>query len=356
MPEDAEGQIKSEQPTQRRRDKSREQGRVAHSTELNSGVVLLAGIFAIWLGGEWLGRGVNQNMHAYLLHLRTVASFEAARADLAGLLGNALELVGFFLAFVFVAAMGVSVAQARGVYFATEAITFKWDKLSPFEGWKRIVSGAGLMRAVVSLLKLGVIILIAIGVFWGRGAQIASLAQGDLTRSVGIGWDITIRLLLGVTAALVLIGLADYAFQLWRHEQSLMMTRHEVKEEQKTDEGDPLIRARRRGLAREVASRKRMLEEVPKATVVITNPTHLAVALRYEQGVTEAPQVIAKGAGFIAQQIRERAKRHAVPVLERPALAQTLYKAVNVGTEIPVALYYAVSEVLAYIYRLRGEI
>jgi len=341
MPEEAEGQIKSEQPTQRRRERSREQGRVAYSTELNSGVVLLAGIVAIWLGGEWLGRGAFQNMHAFLLHQRTVASIEAARTDLTALLGHGLELVGFFLATVFVAGVAISLVQARGVYFATEALTFKWEKLSPFEGWKRIVSLAGLMRAVISLLKLAVIILITMWVFWGRGPQIASLAQGELTRSVGIGWDITIRLLLAVAAALILIGLADYAFQLWRHEQSLMMTRQEVKEEQKTDEGDPLIRARRRAVAREVVSRQRMLEEVPKATVVITNPTHLAVALRYEQGVMDAPQVVAKGAGHIAEQIRERAKRHSVPVLERPALAQAVYKGVKLGSEIPVALELA---------------
>lgn len=355
MPEEAEGQIKSEQPTQRRRERSREQGRVAYSTELNSGVVLLVGIVAMWLGGEWVGRSALRDMYGFLLHQRTAASMEAARTDLTVLLGHGLEMVGVFLAIVFVAGFGISIVQAHGFFFATEALTFKWEKLSPFEGWKRIVSLAGLMRAVISLLKVAVIILLALWIFWGRGAQIGSLAEGELTRSVGVGWDITIRLLLAAAAALVLLGLGDYAFQLWRHEQSLMMTRQEVKEEQKTDEGDPLIRARRRAVAREVVSRQRMLEEVPKSTVVITNPTHLAVALRYEQGLMDAPQVVAKGAGHIAEQIRERAKRHSVPVIERPALAQAVYKGVKLGSEIPVVLYYAVSQVLAYVYRLRGE-
>jgi flagellar biosynthetic protein FlhB len=267
-----------------------------------------------------------------------------------------LELVGFFLAAAFAAGLTIGVVQAGGVIFATEAVAFNWEKLSPFEGWQRIVSAGGLVRALAALLKTGVIVLLSLWIVWGRGPEIGSLASGELARSVGIGWDITVRLLLGAAAALILIGLADYGFQFWRHERSLMMTREEVREEHKTDEGDPQIRGRRRALMRHLVSRRRMLEEVPKATVVVTNPTHLAVALRYERGVMNAPQVVAQGAGFIAEQIRERAARHAVPILERPALAQALYRAVKVGDEIPVALYYAVSEVLAYIYRLRGEV
>ncbi|MCY2992588.1 MAG: EscU/YscU/HrcU family type III secretion system export apparatus switch protein [Planctomycetota bacterium] len=351
-----QGQIRSEQPTQRRRDQSREQGRVAYSNELNGGVLLMVGVLAIWLGGNWLARGLSQSMQGLLLHHRTTASLEAARLDLTLLLGRGLELVGFILVLAFAAGVAVSAVQAGGVVFAAEALAFKWEKLSPFEGWQRIVSLAGVVRALFALLKTGVVILLTMWVLWGRGPQIASLASGELARSVGIGWDISIRLLLGVAAALILIGLTDYGFQFWRHERSLMMTRQELREEHRTDEGDPQIRSRRRALARQLVGRRKMLEEVPKATVVITNPTHLAVALRYERGVMNAPQVIAQGAGFIAEQIRERAARHGIPVLERPPLAQALYRAVKVGDEIPVALYYAVSEVLAYVYRVRGEI
>jgi flagellar biosynthetic protein FlhB len=351
-----QGQIRSEQPTQRRREQSREQGRVAYSNELNGGVLLLIGVLAIWLGGEWLARGLSDNLRGFLLHYRATASLESAREVLTLLVNRGLELVGFFLAAAFAAGLTIGVVQAGGVIFATEAVAFNWEKLSPFEGWQRIVSAGGLVRALAALLKTAVIVLLSLWIVWGRGPEIGSLASGELARSVGIGWDITVRLLLGAAAALILIGLADYGFQFWRHERSLMMTREEVREEHKTDEGDPQIRGRRRALMRHLVSRRRMLEEVPKATVVVTNPTHLAVALRYERGVMNAPQVVAQGAGFIAEQIRERAARHAVPILERPALAQALYRAVKVGDEIPVALYYAVSEVLAYIYRLRGEV
>jgi flagellar biosynthetic protein FlhB len=145
----------------------------------------------------------------------------------------------------------------------------------------------------------------------------------------------------------------DYAYQRWRFELSLRMTRQEMKEELKRDEGDPQVKARIRRLQRE-AAQKRMLQEVPKATVIITNPTHLAIALRYEQGAMGAPRVVAKGAGFVAERIVELARKNWVPIVQRPPLAQVLFKAVQVNQEIPAELYVVVAEVLAYVYRLRG--
>ena len=153
----------------------------------------------------------------------------------------------------------------------------------------------------------------------------------------------------------MVIGAGDYAVQWIRHEKSLMMTKQELKEEHKADEGDPQLRNQRRQRARDIATQRRMVTEVPKATVVVMNPTHFAVALRYERGVTSAPIVVAKGRDSFALQIASKARRHGIPVIERKPLARALYKAAKVGQEIPQGLYFAVSEILAYVYRLRGN-
>jgi flagellar biosynthetic protein FlhB len=164
-----------------------------------------------------------------------------------------------------------------------------------------------------------------------------------------------LRLALAIAGALLLLGVGDYLFQLWRHEQLLRMSRQQLKEETKREEGDPQTKARIRRLQRE-AARKKMFHEVKSATVVVTNPTHLAVALRYDRGAMGAPKVVAKGAGHVAKRIAELARRHNVPVLERKTLAQALFRTVKLNQEIPMAIYHAVAEVLATVYRGRGQI
>jgi flagellar biosynthetic protein FlhB len=241
-----------------------------------------------------------------------------------------------------------------GFHVAPELLVPRWNRMSPAAGWSRMVSGASAMRGLMSLLKVAAVSVIAFWVLKGRANQIALLGAGSLSNALAQSWDIALRLALAIAAALVLVGLADYTFQRLRHEQSLMMSRQEVKEELRREEGDPHTRARIRRLAREVA-RKRMMDDVPRSTVVITNPTHLAIALRYDRGSMSAPRVVAKGAGAVAQRIVALARQHAVPVVERKPVAQALYKAVKIGQDIPAVLYYAVAEVLAYVYRLRAR-
>jgi flagellar biosynthetic protein FlhB len=177
--------------------------------------------------------------------------------------------------------------------------------------------------------------------------------QENLASSISGAWRIVLQLGLAVAATLVALGTIDYGWQRWQLEQSLRMSRPEVKEEMKREQGNPQVKLRVRKLQRE-AAQKRMLKDVARATVVITNPTHLAVALRYDRYTMAAPRVVAKGAGVVAERIVERARRHAVVVLERKPLAQALFKAVKVGQEIPVALYQAVAEVLAFVFKLRS--
>jgi flagellar biosynthetic protein FlhB len=352
MPEDF-AQSRTEPPTQRRREESRQQGQVAFSAELSNGLLLLAGVAALWFGGRKLVGGLVEILRAGLLDLRvTDWGVEQVQLLLLGLMRQSGEVLGLFLALLFVVGLGVGLIQA-GVHFSWEPLVPQWERLSPASGWARIFSAAAAVRGLMSLAKVAVVAALAAWLLRGRGAQIAALGQSRVGDVGLVAWDIAIRLALAIAAALVVIGLADYAFQRWRHEQSLYMTRQELKEELKREEGDPLMRARIRRLQRE-AARKRMMEQVPQATVVITNPTRLAIALRYEQGTMAAPRVIAKGAGFVAERIVALARQHAVPVVERRPLAQALYRAVQVDQDIPAALYYAVAEVLAYVYRLRG--
>ena len=216
------------------------------------------------------------------------------------------------------------------------------------------MSLAGVARGFWAVTR---VILISAVVWWvlrGADGQIASLPDGTLGQSVSRAWDLASRMIVAVAGSLVAIGVGDYAVQWFRHEKSLMMTKQELKEEQKDEEGDPLLRNMRRQRARDIVTQRRMITEVPKATVDIMNPTHFAVALRYERGVTSAPVVVAKGRDSFALQIATKARRHGIPVIERKPLARALFKAAKVGQEIPQGLYFAVSEVLAYVYRLRG--
>jgi len=346
-------QSRTEAPTQRRREEARQQGQVAVSRELSSGLLLLAGAGALWLGGAALAGGLLNALRLDLLGIHhSDFSPEQTRDVFAVMFQRAAGLVGFIVGFLLVVGVAVSALQS-GVQFFPELALPRWERLSWANGWSRMVSLASGVRGLAAILKLGAVAGLTYWVLRGRLPQISSLCECPLTSVAVQAWNLVLHLALAIAAALVVVGLLDYLFQRWRHEQSIMMSRQELKDEVKREEGDPMLRARVRKLQREM-NRRRMLEDVPRATVVITNPTHLAIAIRYERGTMPAPKVVAKGAGFLAQRIAERARRHAVPVVERQAVARALYKAVNVGQEIPTALYHAVAEVLAYVYKLRG--
>jgi flagellar biosynthetic protein FlhB len=347
------GQSKTEAPTQRRRDDARQQGQLAVSTEFTNAVQVLAGAAAFWCVGRVLAGGLLDAVRLDLGRVQpTDLSLEQVRGLAAFVFMQAASLVGFFVGFMFLSGLMVCTLQV-GFHVTPELVMPRWNRLSLVSGWSRMFSAASAIRGLMAILKIAVLAGVAWWVLRGREVQIASLGESTLASALSQGWEIVIRLALAIGAALVLIGLADYTYQRLRHEQSLMMTRQELKEELKREEGDPQTRARQRRVAREIA-RRRMMQDVPQASIVITNPTHLAIALRYERGVTTAPRVVAKGAGAVAQRIIALARNHAVPVIERKPLAQALFKAVKVGQEIPTALYYAVAEVLAYVYRLRG--
>lgn len=344
---------RTEPATPRRREEAREQGQVAYSRELNTGVILLAGVGALAMaahhfGGELLG--------VIRLDLAGAGVRELSPAEVqnlfAGLAGRGLRIAGPLLGVLFVAGLAVSLAQV-GFHPNPALLALRWERVLPFAGESRLFSLAQIIRGAAALLKVIVVGLLAWWVLAGLWPQLGTMGQMRLSAVVPRGWSMVVGLGMSAAAGLFILGAADYVVQLWRFERQLRMTRQEIKDEMKRDEGDPQVKARIRKLQRETAQKK-MFHEVPRSTVVVTNPTHLAIALRYDRGNMAAPRVVAKGAGHVAKRIAELARRHGVPVLERKSLAQALFKTVKLNQDIPVGLYYAVAEVLAYVYGLRG--
>jgi flagellar biosynthesis protein FlhB len=347
-------QEKTEKATPQRRDEVRRKGEVAKSRELPSVAVLLSGALVIGAMGSFTYREVAELT-------KKILSFSAVHGDgpeellmlLESCVHAFLLAMSPVLAVVFVTAVAANVAQV-GFMLAPEAIKPKFSKLNPFKGLGRLFSKQSLMELVKSLLKLLIITVVAVWSIRGEMAGLADLGDMDLL-------SIALHLLLGIfrivikcaLAMVVVVGL-DYAFQKWEFEKRIRMTKQEVKEELKKSEGDPLIKARVKSIQREMA-RKRMMHSVAQADVVITNPTHIAVALSYRSPEMSAPRLVAKGAEIMAERIREAAAKHGIPIVENKALARTLYSMVDVGREIPGNLYQAVAEVLAYVYRLKGK-
>jgi flagellar biosynthetic protein FlhB len=233
------------------------------------------------------------------------------------------------------------------------ALAPDFSRLSPMTGFKRIFSARGLVELTKAFAKFGLVALFAALFLWSKSGELLSLGAQPTAAAIGHAVTLSGQGLLTFAAALGLIAAVDVPWQLWQYTQQLKMSRQEIREEMKESEGSPETRGRIRNLQREVASR-RMMQEVPKADVIVTNPTHYSVALRYDERKMRAPVVVAKGADEIAARIREVAAEHLVPIFEAPPLARALYRHVDIGAPIPASLYVAVAQVLTYIYQLRA--
>ncbi|GIW82452.1 MAG: flagellar biosynthetic protein FlhB [Gemmatales bacterium] len=350
------GQEKTEPATPRRREEARRQGQVAVSEDLTSGVLLLAGVIALWLLGQGISSSLLRTVRYHLYDLLPFCGgdfgFEKVLMLSWVLLRQWLEVLGPLFVWLFLVNVGIGLLQV-GIYPNFELLSAKWEKLSPAEGFKRLFSVRALVRALLSFLRVGVLAAIAYWTLRSASTRIAELSDLALPVAASQAWDVLVSLALWLASAMAILGVIDYIYQRFRFERSLRMTRQELKEELKREEGDPLYKARLRRMQREAAQR-RMLQEVPKATVVVTNPGHLAVALRYDHGKMPAPRVVAKGEGMIAQRIIEMARKNNVPVMERRTLARALYQSVPVDELIPSAMFYVVAELLAQLYRSRG--
>jgi flagellar biosynthetic protein FlhB len=349
MPPDDVGD-KTEAPTQHKRDESRQKGQVARSVDLSSAVILLGALLALnFMGPRMFGQLAS--MMGRLLDGDGAGIPDAGRSAEAFrecLWGVAMVLVPL-LATVMVAAVLANVLQV-GFMVSGEPLVPRLNKMSPIAGFRRMFSVRSLIKLAMSLGKVAVIGGVAYFTIASRLGQILASSDLDHRQVVAAGGSLVFLLSIRVAVVLIVLAVLDYLYQRWQHEQDLRMTKQELKEDLKRMEGDPQIRARRQRVARQLAM-QRMSTEVPKSTVVVTNPTHLSIALLYEEGMN-APRVVAKGADHLAIRIRQIAAASAVPIVERRPLAQALYKNCRVGDEIPVGLYQAVAEVLAYVYEL----
>lgn len=350
--EDVDLQSKTEPATPRRREEAAEQGRFALSNELITGVTIFAGIGGLALVAHELGGGLLSQTR---IDLAAASGAELTRERVQylfnNLFGRSFAIAGSLMGLLFAATIVVNVAQV-GFRMNPDRLTFDWERVSPFH-FDRLLSWSKSVRGLMLLLKIVAVGTVAWWILRQRGAEVTHLGDVGLASAVARSWGLVLRLALGLAGTLLVIGLLDYAWQLWDFERSLRMSKQELKEEVKREEGDPQMKGRIRKMQRENAQRK-MFRKIPEATVVITNPTHLAVALKYDAGKMAAPRVVAKGAGHIAKRIVMLARRHGVPVVERKPLAQALFKTVKVDREIPMGLYFLVAELLAYVYKLKG--
>lgn len=350
---DDSGQERTEQATAKRREEARKKGRVARSNEVNSAVMLFVGFGVLLIFGSYMLRGFQKAITSMFSQAFSI-NLNVMNMQNLFLNGLIIYLQILLPVFVVMMAMGILVNIAQiGFLFTGEPLIPRPEKINPFEGVKRIVSKRGLETLVRDIIKIVVVAWIAYFAIKGTLGDIMRLADSSVGAIFSFTGHTVYKIAIKIIIGYVVIAIFDYAFQRWDYEQSLKMTKQEVKEELKQTEGDPLLRARVRALQREI-SQRRMMEEVPKADVVITNPTHYAVAITYEAGMS-APVVVAKGKNLIAEKIRSIADEAGVPIVENVPLAQALFKAVDIGEMIPAELFTAVAEVLAYVYRLKGK-
>lgn len=345
-------QERTEPASPQRLEKAREEGQVVQSRELATFVVLMTSGATLWLMAGNLGQSMSNIVRGGLQFSPGIARDSShVMTQLSNqFFDAALALAPFFL-LVVVAALA-SPLLLRGWLFSSKALAPKFNRLNPFSGVKRMFSSQGLIELVKSMAKVGLLGGVAAWLIWSNVGAIFSLSLETPSNAIQHMGDIVGKIFLLVSGTMIFIVAIDLPYQLWNHYKQLRMTKEELRREAKESEGDPHLKAHIRAQQREVA-RRRMMSEIPTADVVVTNPTHYAVALKYTEGKMGAPRVVAKGADAVAAKIRELAAEHKVPLLEAPPLARALFRHTELGDEIPAKLYAAVAEVLAYVFQLR---
>ncbi len=353
MPEDS-GQEKTEPATSRKRQEARKKGQVARSPEISSAMILMVSLGFFYFAGGWLFwnlseliQGIYQNIDT--LQINDITGASALSVDM---LYRLLSVLLPFLLPIAVAGLVANIFQV-GFQFNKEAMEPKFSKLNPISGMKRLVSLKSLVELSKSILKILFIGGIAYLLVKSDMYAFPNLILQEVGQILVFIARVSLKVIFFVCLALIILSVLDFFYQRWQHEEDLKMTKQEVKDEHKQSQGDPKVKSRIRSMQLEMA-RRRMMEAVPEADVVITNPTHLAIALKFNAQEMIAPLVLAKGAGHVAQRIKEIAAQNQIPMVEDKPLAQALYKMVEIGDYVPAELYRAVAEVLAYVYRLKG--
>ena len=342
---------KTEPPTPRRREEARKQGQVARSQDLTAAAMLLSAFLALWL----LGPGIWQSV---LAMTRASLRLDSIHVDETLVLGGAMAVevikrLAPFLLIVFIATLVALVAQV-GLNFTLQPLMPNLGRINPIAGFRRLFS---LKSVVLAMTNFGKLLVVAgLGYLTLVGGAAAVLFAFDLGHYelFRLGSSLVFDLGIRLSLALLVLALLDFAWQKHQHERDLRMTKEEVKDEFRSMEGDPQIKRRRREVQLRLATQRLRLD-VPQADVILTNPTHVAVALRYDAETMAAPKVVAKGADQMAQRIRQIATEFRIPIVQRPPLARALYESVEPGDYVPERLYKAIAEILAYVYELTGK-
>lgn len=356
---DGPGGEKTEEPTSKKLEDARKKGQVAKSRELISGVSMLCTFVMVKVLLDFIGAGFHDTFHTVYNHIPEVGQTASGSVGVGSFLNNIFDFVlvkmliitAPFLAVTFLIALIMNLVQFK-FKVSGEPLKPKFGKFNPVQGMKKLLSKDSLMQLALSLLKMGLIV----AVIWNDIEHVVELVLGmygyTMFAGIGIIGNYAINIAIKIAAFYLIIGFVDLIYQKRKFKTDMKMTKQEVKDEYKNSEGNPEIKGKIRSKMRE-ASRRRMMQDVPNADVVITNPTHLAVALKYENNSGKAPVVVAKGEDFLAKKIREAAKEAQVEIVENKPLARMLYYNVDIGQEIPPELYQAVAEVLAFVYNLK---
>jgi len=350
--DNSDSEDKTEAPTPQRLDKAREEGQIPRSRELTSLLILLVGVCVLWLGGESMARRLAALLSSGLHFDHSIVN------DPNLILGQIILLIKQAMLALLPLITGVVVVaivapmMLGGLVFSPKSLAFKFDKLNPLPGIKRLFSAQSAAELMKAILKSVLVGCVAGTYVWSHWPDMMRLISESPLTAMGNALN-----MVGLCALLVALGVIpmvgfDVFWQIYSHIKKLRMSRQDIRDEFKQNEGDPHVKGRIRQMQR-AAARRRMMSDVPKADVIVTNPTHYSVALQYVEGKMSAPKVVAKGAGLIALRIREMGQEHRVPILEAPPLARALYRHAEIGQQIPGTLYAAVAEVLAWVWQLK---
>ncbi len=354
MAETESGADRSEEASAKRLGEARERGEVPRSRELGTMLLLMSATGVLWSSSDQFLGAIQRSMRS---NFDVVHGMALNDVELTLVLRNVVvDILTALAPFLMVSAV-VSIAGSialGGWTFSVEAIGFKWNRIDPVAGVGRMFSVKSLVELLKATVKFVLLLGIALGVMWHDRAIISNLALVPLEAAIATTSGLAFKAFLWVSGGTVLIAAIDVPFQLWDYAKNLRMSKQELREEARESDGSPEVKARIRSLQQELASR-RMMEQVPKADVVVTNPEHYAVALRFDPDTMAAPLLVAKGADAVAFRIRELAKSSGVTLLEAPPLARAVYHSTKLNHEIPTGLYLAVAQVLAYVFQLRGQ-
>jgi flagellar biosynthetic protein FlhB len=345
---------KTESATPKKREDARKKGQVAKSNELPGAFILFFTFLAFMMFGGFLKKRFfnifDVTLHDYLLTDVSVTNVTTLFGNL--LIEGLILLSPIFVVTILIGLLGNFVQF--GLLFTGDPLLMKFSKLNPIEGAKKILGLRSLVEFLKSMLKVSIVGIIVYITLYGQIKEIMKLSHYSLENTLSFVASITVRLGITIGLILVVLSIFDYMYQKYEYEKGLKMSKQDIKDEYKKSEGDPLIKGKIRERQRKMAM-QRMMQEIPNADVVITNPTHFAIAIKYNASAMEAPKVIAKGKDYVALKIKEIAKSNGIVMMENKPLARALYSQVELGDTIPADLFQAVAEVLAYVYKIKGR-